>query len=514
MEGFSIECNICCEPFKENGPKSPYLLICGHTFCFNCLSSLKSTFNNDSTTSTILCPTCREPTSYSVMHPLRRNYQLIELLSQFGKFSTMKQSSTTTPINMINNTSNEEQLTNNELPIPSAPPIQSYLSTSTSSTTSTTTSTTTISNNNRITVDERINHCLFNEVKDEIKANNSIGIWWSSLWFKPGKFTPHVVGGSMEKRLIPHWLFNCTIHARIQAVEEVTINKITNNNEINTAVIRKPYNAERELKKKAYCVCAIKDDKERGFIDSNFQGTWDLTKIIIFDNELVVPTTSMNIVSYEEEIKAEKERQVDYIQTNTIDPLNNNSVDSSSIAAPTTTSSITTTTTQEETTTTTTKGGGGGFIKFIKSMFGFEDDPGNKVSTIAPEGPLIEHLTSERVWIEVYKQLTEQLKKTCETHIEELNSSAGGRKIVSSRIDIIEETTPLASIYESRLVYLPMWYGRYTYEEDTTETEYFVYINGQTGIVQGTRPWMTIIDGFSKLTSYFSSTNSNNSNKK
>eukprot|EP00696_Hemimastix_kukwesjijk_P001432 gnl/Hemi2/11801_TR4050_c0_g1_i1.p1 gnl/Hemi2/11801_TR4050_c0_g1~~gnl/Hemi2/11801_TR4050_c0_g1_i1.p1 ORF type:complete len:856 (-),score=168.63 gnl/Hemi2/11801_TR4050_c0_g1_i1:10-2577(-) len=73
----AIECSVCLENYRADGPKTPALLDCAHTFCTDCLTSLLSP------TRSVTCPTCR--TVCVVGEVLKKNFALLEILSAMAE---------------------------------------------------------------------------------------------------------------------------------------------------------------------------------------------------------------------------------------------------------------------------------------------------------------------------------------------------------------------------------------------------------------------------------------------
>ena len=72
----SLECPVCNECYKIDGPQQPKILKCGHTLCVNCLLRLEKTDN-------IKCPYCYRSTPLGTMgiFSLPVNLELVNLMS-------------------------------------------------------------------------------------------------------------------------------------------------------------------------------------------------------------------------------------------------------------------------------------------------------------------------------------------------------------------------------------------------------------------------------------------------
>jgi len=69
----SVACGTCFEQYSERGEHIPLMMPCGHTYCSQCLTNLKSPKK---------CPTCRAPLPQNTpVSSLPRNFSLLELLA-------------------------------------------------------------------------------------------------------------------------------------------------------------------------------------------------------------------------------------------------------------------------------------------------------------------------------------------------------------------------------------------------------------------------------------------------
>ncbi|CAL2042719.1 unnamed protein product [Caenorhabditis brenneri] len=69
-------CKICLHGFSENSKrKSPLVLSCGHTFCWNCCKELKK----QNLYMYVTCPFCRKET-FGSLEKLPKNYAIIEMI--------------------------------------------------------------------------------------------------------------------------------------------------------------------------------------------------------------------------------------------------------------------------------------------------------------------------------------------------------------------------------------------------------------------------------------------------
>ncbi|DAZ97785.1 TPA: hypothetical protein N0F65_009531 [Lagenidium giganteum] len=80
----SVECELCNEPYEDDGPHVPRLLACGHTFCENCLEDWSSTGATASgaTAAVVDCPTCRRTTTFEGPdgpRSLPKNFELLRV---------------------------------------------------------------------------------------------------------------------------------------------------------------------------------------------------------------------------------------------------------------------------------------------------------------------------------------------------------------------------------------------------------------------------------------------------
>ncbi|XP_065906780.1 E3 ubiquitin-protein ligase Midline-1-like [Dysidea avara] len=75
----SLECPVCNEYYKIDGPQQPKILKCGHTLCANCLLRIGKTDN-------IKCPYCYRPSPLGAMgiFSLPVNLELVNLVSQIN----------------------------------------------------------------------------------------------------------------------------------------------------------------------------------------------------------------------------------------------------------------------------------------------------------------------------------------------------------------------------------------------------------------------------------------------
>ena len=77
-----LSCSICTETYTQDGIRIPYLLSCGHTFCYVDMTLLKQHING--AISHITCPHCRKMAKISrrkgIDATLSKNYTIIKLI--------------------------------------------------------------------------------------------------------------------------------------------------------------------------------------------------------------------------------------------------------------------------------------------------------------------------------------------------------------------------------------------------------------------------------------------------
>lgn len=81
MKGFS--CMICYDPFNT-GKRIPKVFPCGHTFCLSCVGGLMKN-RSFLSSSTVICPTCRQNTRYSMSlgaDKVPTNFSVLSMLEQ------------------------------------------------------------------------------------------------------------------------------------------------------------------------------------------------------------------------------------------------------------------------------------------------------------------------------------------------------------------------------------------------------------------------------------------------
>ena len=77
-----MDCPLCCDSFDQE-TRIPRILACGHTFCKQCISSIKkSSVIGDIT---IECPNCRHSVCIKSLDDLPKNYLLSEMLENSKK---------------------------------------------------------------------------------------------------------------------------------------------------------------------------------------------------------------------------------------------------------------------------------------------------------------------------------------------------------------------------------------------------------------------------------------------
>eukprot|EP00727_Mastigamoeba_balamuthi_P010876 m51a1_g6410 putative serine threonine protein (719) ;mRNA; f:264435-267842 len=82
QEALKLTCAVCFLEFESgDGPHTPFLLHCGHTFCHSCLLSIPRVIGSPDV---MLCPTCRSPHNVA-RDPPKKNYQLDEVLEAIGR---------------------------------------------------------------------------------------------------------------------------------------------------------------------------------------------------------------------------------------------------------------------------------------------------------------------------------------------------------------------------------------------------------------------------------------------
>lgn len=101
----SVDCEICCNSF-DTLKFIPFVGVCGHTFCEQCLNKLKKNHFNK-----VSCPFCR----INLNFPLSRNYALISLLESKNNTSSTSScsSSTCTLKNIEDKNEKKENYSNN-----------------------------------------------------------------------------------------------------------------------------------------------------------------------------------------------------------------------------------------------------------------------------------------------------------------------------------------------------------------------------------------------------------------
>lgn len=79
-----VECDVCTQPYLPDGPRSPWVLGCGHTFCKECIEHLVGRL---AAGTQLPCPTCRQE------HPVvsrkcgKLNVTLARVVTGFGSTS-------------------------------------------------------------------------------------------------------------------------------------------------------------------------------------------------------------------------------------------------------------------------------------------------------------------------------------------------------------------------------------------------------------------------------------------
>eukprot|EP00727_Mastigamoeba_balamuthi_P006213 m51a1_g2210 putative e3 ubiquitin-protein ligase trim23-like (174) ;mRNA; f:188596-189320 len=76
-------CAVCLEQFAEVGQRCPYVLHCGHSFCYDCVHNFAYA---EPPLPAVHCPTCRELIDMWIDAP-KKNYQLIECVAAIREWS-------------------------------------------------------------------------------------------------------------------------------------------------------------------------------------------------------------------------------------------------------------------------------------------------------------------------------------------------------------------------------------------------------------------------------------------
>ena len=276
------DCLVCFEEFSEDGPKTPGVLHCGHTFCEECLRKMGKADSSDYVVYD--CPICREithiPASKNSGLP-PKNYLVCEMLTQYKAFAAFQEKSREEAAARRSSSSSSKAASVAGSLSPSsgvsvAPPVvptprkAAGLSLIPMKVRS-------VDFDN-----DTIVHSRFMIRPNEVSKLGHD--WLGTLWFGPSDLKARAqVPVRMGRAYVPCWLFF------VNAIATTRLTSSSPPPPSASAETEGRTNLEVSFKDKLFFRCACADEKEREYFSKAFDSSWTLSNISIHSRAIMDP---------------------------------------------------------------------------------------------------------------------------------------------------------------------------------------------------------------------------------